>query len=318
MSKATILIVGGAGYIGSHTNALLSQQDYTTIVFDNLTTGHRELVQWGTFIEGDLGDENALRSLFRERSIDAVLHFAALAYVGESVNEPAKYYDNNVVRTINLLNIMREFDVKRIVFSSTCATYGKPNYLPLDELHSQAPINPYGQTKLMVEKILSDYSCAYGMDYVVLRYFNAAGADPGTRIGEWHDPETHLIPLVLNAAMDSKKPIRVFGTDYETKDGTCVRDYIHVSDLAEAHVRALEYLAAGGSCSAFNLGSGQGYSVREVIDAAREVTGQEIPVTENARRAGDPPILVGSSEKARRVLGWNPQFTELKELVETA
>lgn len=318
MSKGTVLIVGGAGYIGSHANALLSEQGYSTIIFDNLVYGHREFVQWGTLIQGDLEDKEALRTLFREHSIDAVLHFAAYTYVGESVTEPAKYYGNNVAHTLNLLDVMLEFDVKRIVFSSTCATYGEPNYTPIDEAHPQRPINPYGRTKLIVEGILADYAHAYGLEYVVLRYFNAAGAHPECRIGEWHDPETHLIPLVLDAAMDKDKPIRVFGTDYDTVDGTCIRDYIHVTDLADAHIKALEYLERGGDSDVFNLGNGLGYSVRQVIDTAREVSGRDITVIEDERRPGDPPVLLGSAEKAKAVLGWNPQYADLKIILETA
>ena len=318
MSRGTVLIVGGAGYIGSHANALLSEHGYTTLVLDNLIYGHREFVQWGTFIEGDLADQETLRRVFSENQIDAVLHFAAYTYIGESVTEPAKFYRNNVAFTLNLVDAMREFGVGRIVFSSTCATYGEPQYMPLDEAHAQLPVNPYGRTKHMVEQILGDYTSAYGIQHVILRYFNAAGADPETRVGEWHVPESHLIPLVLDAALDPAKSIRVFGTDYNTPDGTCVRDYIHVTDLALAHMNALEYLDKGGESDAFNLGNGHGYSVREVIDTVRAVTGREINVIEDVRRPGDPSVLVGTSEKAKSVLGWTPQFADLNTIVETA
>lgn len=316
--SGTVLIVGGAGYIGSHANALLSEHGYTPIVLDNLIYGHREFVQWGTLVEGDLQDTQALRTVFREHTIDAVFHFAAYTYVGESVTDPAKFYNNNVACTLNLLDTMREFGVHHIVFSSTCATYGEPQRIPLDETHPQAPINPYGRTKLMVEQILRDYASAYDLKYVLLRYFNAAGADPQARIGEWHVPESHLIPLVLDAALDLNKSIRVYGTDYDTPDGTAVRDYIHVNDLANAHLKALEYLQAGGPSDAFNLGNGQGYSVREVIETVRAVTGVDINVIDEQRRPGDSPVLIGSSEKAHATLGWIPEFPKLDAIVETA
>jgi UDP-glucose 4-epimerase len=304
--------------IGSHATALLTDHGYETIVFDNLVYGHPEFVQWGELVEGDLNDIEALRNVFSEHDFHAVLHFAAYTDVDESTTDPEKYYRNNVCNTLNLLSVMREFDVKHIVFSSTCATYGDPQYIPLDEAHSQNPINPYGCTKLMVEMILKDFSSAYGIGYVVIRYFNAAGCDPKCRIGEWHDPETHLIPLILDAALDPEKSIRLFGTDYDTDDGTCIRDYIHVTDLADAHIKALSYLEDGGTSVALNLGNGQGYSVREVIDTVQEVTGKEINVIEEDRREGDPPVLVGCADKAKSLLGWNPQYTTLRSIIETA
>jgi UDP-glucose 4-epimerase len=318
MSNGKILVVGGAGYIGSHTNMVLAERGHETIVFDNLVYGHSEFVQWGTLIEGDLSDEASIDGVFQNNDIDAVVHFAAYAFVGESVADPEKYYTNNVANTLKLLKSMVKHNVKTIVFSSTCATYGPPEYTPIDEAHDQNPINPYGQTKLMVETIMKDFSHAYGLQYATLRYFNAAGADPEGRIGEWHDPETHLIPLVLDAAMDANKSIKIFGTDYDTPDGTCIRDYIHVLDLADAHIRVLDYLKGGGASAAFNLGYGSGYSVREVIEAAREVTGCDIKAIETDRREGDPSILVGDAAKAKEILGWNPVHSEIATIIEHA
>ena len=313
-----ILIVGGAGYIGSHANKELTRRGYKTLILDNLIYGHQESVQWGEFIDGDLGDTAKLREIFTQYKIEAVMHFAAFAYVGESVTDPKKYYLNNVVNTLNLLNVMLEFGIKKFIFSSTCATYGNPVEIPITEAHPQNPINPYGQSKLMVEKILEDYSHAYGLSYVALRYFNAAGADVETEIGEDHDPETHLIPLVLDVALGKRENISVFGSDYETKDGTAVRDYIHVTDLADAHILALEYLNKGNASTIFNLGNGLGYSVQEVIDVAKEVTKKEISTVYSDRREGDPAVLIGSAEKAKEILGWDPQFPDLKSIIETA
>jgi len=313
-----ILVTGGAGYIGSHTNKQLSHKGHETIVFDNLIYGHESAVKWGQFVLGDLSDINQLRLTFKQYEITAVIHFAAYAYVGESVEEPEKYYFNNVSNTLNLLKVMREFNVDKIIFSSTCATYGEPIESPITEKHPQSPINPYGQSKLMIEKILSDYSNAYNLKYVALRYFNAAGADISADIGEDHDPETHLIPLVLDAAIGKRKDIKIFGTDYETGDGTAIRDYIHVSDLADAHVLSLEYLESGGDSNVFNLGNGNGYSVKEVIDMARQITQKKINSVEVERRPGDPDILVGSSEKAKKVLGWEPKHFKLKTIIESA
>lgn len=313
-----ILIVGGAGYIGSHINKKLSDQGYQTVVFDNLSFGHADFAKWGIFQQGDLENVDDIREVFKKYPIDAVMHFAAFTYVGESVENPQKYYLNNLRNTLNLLQVMLEEDVKYFVFSSTCATYGTPEKIPIPENHPQSPINPYGKAKLMVEQVLADYSQAYGMKYASLRYFNAAGADPDAEIGELHDPETHLIPLILDVAGGVRDKVQIYGTDYPTPDGTCIRDYIHVMDLADAHIKALEYLQEGGKSDVFNLGNGQGFSVREVIETAKEVTGKDITAEEVERRAGDPPVLVGSSKKARETLGWNPKYPDLQLIIETA
>ncbi len=313
-----ILIVGGAGYIGSHINKKLSQQGYETVVFDNLSFGHADFVEWGIFHKGDLSDIDDIREVFKKYPIDAVMHFAAFTYVGESVEDPQKYYLNNLRNTLNLLQVMLEEKVKYFVFSSTCATYGNPEEIPITENHPQNPINPYGKAKLMVEQVLADYTRVYDLNYVSLRYFNAAGADPDVEIGELHEPETHLIPLILDAATGRRDNIQIFGTDYPTPDGTCIRDYIHVMDLADAHIKALEYLQSGGESEVFNLGNGQGFSVREVIETARKVTGRKIKVEEVDRRPGDPPVLVGSSDKAREILDWNPKYLDLSLIIETA
>ena len=319
--RKTILVVGGAGYIGSHAALALNEANYDVLVFDNLSTGHAEFLRFGRHMLGDLADRAALDALFRAHSIAGVMHFAAFTHVGESVSDPAKYYRNNVAHTLNLLECMCRHDVRHCIFSSSCATYGLPKKLPLAENHPQAPINPYGRTKLGVEWMLRDFAHAYGLRYSSLRYFNAAGAAPAewkAGIGEWHEPETHLIPLVLQAALDEKKAISIFGTDYETKDGTCIRDYIHVCDLADAHILALERLFSGEASCVFNLGNGRGYSVREVIDCARAVTGREIAVQEAPRRPGDSPSLVGDAGKALHELGWKPRFSELDAIVRTA
>jgi UDP-glucose 4-epimerase len=313
-----ILIVGGAGYIGSHLNKEISKKRIKTVIFDNLSYGHRDFVKWGTFEQGDLGNIEDIRSVFRKYPIEAVMHFAAFTYVGESVEDPQKYYLNNVKNTLNLLQVMLEENVKYFVFSSTCATYGNPVEIPITENHPQNPINPYGKGKLIVETVLKDYSDAYGLKYASLRYFNAAGADPDGEVGELHDPETHLIPLILDVAAGKREDIKIFGTDYDTPDGTCIRDYIHVTDLAEAHILALEYLQNGGKSDFFNLGNGNGFSVKEVIETAREVTGKNIKAAEADRRPGDPPILVGSSNKAKEKLNWNPKYDELSKIIETA
>jgi UDP-glucose 4-epimerase len=313
-----ILIVGGAGYIGSHVNKMLNLHGYETIVFDNLSYGHRDFVKWGVFEEGDLGEINDIRRVFKKYPITAVMQFAAFTYVGESVEDPQKYYLNNLRNTMNLLEVMLEENVKQFVFSSTCATYGEPKEIPITEDHPQNPINPYGRGKLMVEQILSDYSHAYNLQYASLRYFNAAGADPDGEIGELHQPESHLIPLILDVALGKRDDIKIFGTDYPTPDGTCIRDYIHVMDLADAHIKALEYLRDGGMSDVFNLGNGKGFSVREVIDAAEKVTGKKIKATETGRRPGDPPVLVGSALKAREVLDWQPRYGDLSLIIETA
>lgn len=314
----TILIVGGAGYIGSHTNLVLNESGYRTLVVDNLVYGHEASVIGGQFIQADLADTDALRNIFQNHNIHAVIHFAAYAYVGESVSDPAKYYMNNVSGTLNLLSVMLEFDVKQMVFSSTCAVYGTPEYLPLDESHPTNPVNPYGWGKLMVERILIDYARAYKLKFIILRYFNAAGADLDTRIGEQHDPETHLIPLVLQSTLKTDTTFSIFGTEYPTPDGTCIRDYIHVHDLALAHLAALEYLQAGGNSDIFNLGNGNGYSVAQIINAAEVIMGKSVPAINAPPRQGDPASLVSCSDKARKTLGWSPTIPDLDKIIQSA
>ncbi|MGN0402829.1 MAG: UDP-glucose 4-epimerase GalE, partial [Acetatifactor sp.] len=279
-----ILVCGGAGYIGSHINKQLNKEGYETIVFDNLVYGHKEAVKWGKLIVGDLKNVDEIEEVFKHNQIDAVFHFAAYAYVGESVEEPEKYYYNNVANTLNLLHVMMKYGCKKIIFSSTCATYGEPEKVPITEDMPQNPINPYGATKLMVERIFKDYEKAYGLQFVVLRYFNAAGADPEGEIGESHNPETHIIPLVLDAASGKRPDIKVFGTDYDTPDGSCIRDYIHVTDLASAHLLALHHLERGGESDFFNLGNTLGTSVLEVIDSVKRITGKDFKVTFADRR----------------------------------
>jgi len=315
---STILVTGGAGYVGSHACKALAAAGHTPVTYDNLSRGHREFARWGPLEVGDLGDAAKLDAVFARHRIEAVMHFAALAYVGESVEQPALYYRNNVGGTLELLEAMRRAGVQRLVFSSTCATYGVPERMPITEDLPQQPINPYGATKLMIERVLRDYDPAYGLRSVALRYFNAAGCDPDGEVGEDHEPETHLIPRVLMAADGMLPRIDVFGTDYPTPDGTCLRDYIHVADLADGHVRALDYLQRGGASTAINLGTGRAFSVREVIAAAERVTGRRIPVHEGPRRAGDPPVLVADATRARTVLGFAPRFTEIEPIVATA
>jgi UDP-arabinose 4-epimerase len=317
-SFSHILVTGGAGYIGSHTCKTLAQAGYLPITYDNLVYGHRWSVKWGPLEVGDLADRQRLDAVIEKYNPEAVIHFAAYAYVGESIENPGKYYRNNVGNTLTLLEAMRDHGILTIVFSSTCATYGVPRILPIPEDHPQSPINPYGASKLMVERILHDYAYAHGMRYVSLRYFNAAGADPDAEIGEDHEPETHLIPLVLDVALGKQNNIKIFGTDYETPDGTCIRDYVHVTDLAEAHLLALKYLVGGGSNNIFNLGNGNGFSVREVIENTKKITQRDIKTFDCARRPGDPPVLVGSSEKARKALGWTPVHSDLKSIIKTA
>ena len=315
---STILVTGGAGYVGSHACKALATAGHTPVVYDNLSRGHREFARWGPLEVGDLGEAAKLDAVFARHRIDAVMHFAALAYVGESVEQPALYYRNNVGGTLELLEAMRRAGVGLMVFSSTCATYGVPERMPITEDLPQQPINPYGATKLMIERVLRDYEPAYGLRSVALRYFNAAGCDPDGEVGEDHEPETHLIPRVLMAADGMLPRIDVFGTDYPTPDGTCLRDYIHVADLADGHVRALDYLQRGGASSAINLGTGRAFSVREVIAAAGRVTGRRIPVHEGPRRAGDPPVLVADATRARTLLGFAPRYSEIEPIVETA
>ncbi|MDD4938218.1 MAG: UDP-glucose 4-epimerase GalE [Candidatus Shapirobacteria bacterium] len=313
-----ILVVGGAGYIGSHINKELNKEGYKTVIFDSLVKGHKEAVKWGEFFEGDLSDIEQIREVFKKYPIEAVMHFAAFIEVGESVKDPQKYYQNNLENTLNLFQVMLENNVKKIIFSSTAATFGNPEYIPIDEKHPQNPINPYGQAKLMVEKILSDYDNAYELKSVALRYFNACGADLDGEIGENHSPESHLIPLILDAAIGKREDIKIFGTDYPTPDGTCVRDYIHVIDLAQAHVLALKYLMDKNQSDRFNLGNGNGFSVREVIDMAKKVTGIDFKVTEADRRPGDPPELVADSKKAKEVLRWSPKYADLQVIIDSA
>jgi UDP-glucose-4-epimerase GalE len=312
-----ILVTGGAGYIGSHTVKLLLARGHDVRVYDNLAMGHRAAVPAERLIVGDLHEPDRLDHALLIHRIEAVIHFAASAYVGESVRDPGKYYRNNVAGALSLLEAMRRQDVKRIVFSSTCATYGVPLQVPITEEEPQRPINPYGRTKLMIEQALADYSAAYGIGYAALRYFNAAGAAADGSIGEDHDPETHLIPLVLQAALGQRPHIEVFGTDYPTADGTCIRDYIHVDDLAEAHILALGKLTDGAALR-YNVGTGRGYSVREVIQTAEAVTRRKLPVKEGPRRAGDPPELVASPAKIMKELGWKPRYIELAPIIETA
>lgn len=316
--KSTILVTGGAGYIGSHAVLALQQAGYEVVVLDNLVYGHRDIVENVLKVElitGEIGDRALLDQVFATHNIAAVMHFAAYAYVGESVTEPAKYYRNNFVGTLTLLEAMLAASIKTFVFSSTCATYGMPTIVPIPEDHPQNPINPYGATKLMVERVLKDFDQAYQFKSVCFRYFNAAGADPEARLGEDHNPEAHLIPLVLLAALGKRASISIFGTDYPTPDGTCIRDYIHVTDLATAHVLGLKYLLNAGDTTVFNLGNGNGFSVKQVIDAARQITGRQINAVECPRRPGDPPALVGSSDRARQILGWNPQYGDLNQIL---
>lgn len=312
-----ILVIGGAGYIGSHMVRMLAKQGYNPIVFDNLSKGHREAVANYPFELGDLGDKARLTEVFKKYGIEAVMHFAAFAEVGESVKEPSKYYHNNVAKVLDLLDALVENDIKYFVFSSTAATFGEPIRPKIDESHPQNPINPYGNTKLMVEKILADFDTAYGLKATALRYFNASGADDSGEIGESHNPETHLIPIVLQAAAGKRASIKMFGTDYPTPDGTCVRDYVHVNDLARAHILALEKMFKDNVSERFNLGSGNGFSVAEIVKEAKRITGIDFTVEKAPRRDGDPAVLVADSAKAERILGWKPQYN-LTRIIETA
>ena len=314
-----LLVLGGAGYIGSHTALELIKKGHEVVVVDNLVTGYVKAVpEKATFYQGDIRDFDFLDDLFKKEKIDAVIHFAAFSLVGESVTNPLKYYDNNLYGTKVLLDAMIKNDIKKIVFSSTAATYGEPENIPILETDRTCPTNPYGETKLAMEKMFHWASKAHGLSYVSLRYFNACGADATGQIGEAHNPESHLIPLVLQVPNGKRESVSIYGTDYDTPDGTCIRDYIHVTDLAEAHILAVEYLAKGGESNIFNLGNGVGYSVREVIETARRVTGHPIPPTEVPRRAGDPARLVASGEKAKNILGWEPKIKQLDEIVESA
>ena len=313
-----ILVTGGAGYIGSHACKALAQAGYQPIAYDNFVYGHPWAVKWGPSEEGDIADRTRLDEVFRKYQPHAVLHFAAYAYVGESVENPAKYYRNNVAGSLTLLETMQNYGVDKIVFSSSCATYGIPENILISEAHPQNPINPYGSSKLMIEKMLSDFYQAYQIKSISLRYFNAAGADPDTEIGEHHEPETHIIPLVLEAAAGFRSSITIFGEDYDTPDGTCIRDYIHVTDLAEAHVLALNALEKKKQSTAYNLGNGNGFSVKEVINMAQFVTGKTVPIQIGQRRIGDPPRLVSDASRVRAELDWKPKFTDLSDILNTA
>ena len=318
MKPRRVLVTGGAGYIGSHTCKALAARGIEPVTYDNLISGHRDAVRWGQFVQGDILDTERLTTTLAEYQPEAVIHFAAFAYVGESVEAPAKYYRNNVVGTLSLLEACRVSAVRRIIFSSSCATYGIPTQFPIRETTPQLPINPYGRSKLMAEHILEDHAAAYGFRYVALRYFNACGADPEGEIGERHDPETHLVPRALMAAKGDISHLAIFGNDYPTADGTCVRDYIHVADLARAHVLAVDYLSKGGQNVALNLGTGHGLSVREILDAINRVTARSVPIVIEPRRPGDPPILVADPGMARERLAFSTKFSDIDTIVRTA
>lgn len=317
-SPLKILVVGGAGYIGSHMVLMLLEAGFEVVTLDNLSNGYRDAVLGGTFIEGDLADQRLLKQLFEEHRFAGVMHFASFIQVGESTVHPAKYYDNNVVNTLNLLNAMRAADIKRFIFSSTAAVYGEPQRIPIDEAHPKGPINPYGRSKWMVEQILNDFDHAYGLKSIALRYFNAAGADPQGRLGERHEPETHLIPLILQAAAGRRDAVKVFGRDYPTEDGTCVRDYIHVTDLCDAHLRALNRLVEGAESAVFNLGNSNGFSVQQVIDTVKTVTGKTFAIQDSPRREGDPAVLVADAARAKSELDWHPRHDALSTIIEHA
>lgn len=312
------LVTGGAGYIGSHTCKALSDSGFVPVTIDNLVYGHRQAVKWGPFFEGDLSDVELVRRVIAEFEIQAVVHFGAYAYVGESTRDPGKYFDNNVIKTLRLLQTIVEHGVRHFVFSSSCATYGIPDAIPISEDQPQKPVNPYGESKLFVERALHWYGVAHGLRCVALRYFNAAGASDDAEIGESHDPETHLIPLVLRAAAGITSHVEIYGSDYPTSDGTAIRDYIHVTDLAQAHVAALQHLQRGGESVALNLGTGRGYSVREVITTTENVVGRTVPVVQCPRRPGDPPELVADARRAGEVLGWQPRHSSLENIIATA
>lgn len=313
-----ILIVGGAGYIGSHVNKLLNKNGLETVVFDNLSKGHREVVKWGKLEIGDLAKSEEIEAVFEKYPIEAVFDFASYIEVGESVKDPEKYYLNNVANTLNLLSAMRKHNVNKIIFSSTAATFGMPEKVPIGEDDVQKPINPYGKTKLMIEEIFKDYDLAYGFKYVVFRYFNACGADKDGEIGEWHEPESHLIPILLEVALGKREFFQLNGTDYNTEDGTCIRDYVHVEDLASAHLLGLKYLLSGGESKFYNLGSGKGYSNKQVMETAKKVTGVDFKVVYGPRREGDPDKLLASSEKIKREMNWQPSYDNLEDIIKTA
>ena len=316
--KKAVLVTGGAGYIGSHTCKILEQRGFTPIVLDNLVHGHRDSVRWGPFVEGDISDAELVARVIDQYEIDAIVHFAAFAYVGESMQRPEKYFQNNVANTMQLLQAAIRAGVGNFVFSSTCAVYGMPETIPIHEDQEKLPVNPYGESKLFVERALHWLGGAHGLRWAALRYFNAAGADPDGELGERHDPETHLVPLVIQAALGERDSVDIFGTDYPTPDGTAIRDYIHVMDLAEAHVRALEHLMGGGESVALNLGTGKGNSVRDVIAAVERCADRPVPTVETERRAGDPAILIADASRAGEILDWTPQMSRLEQIVETA
>ena len=317
-SPIPILVTGGAGYVGAHTCKALAARGYLPVVYDNLVYGHEEAVQWGPLEVGDIADRATLDAVIERHRPRAVMHFAAFTYVGESVADPGKYYRNNVAGTLSLLEAMRDHDIDRLVFSSTAATYGTPDNVPIAEDAPKAPINPYGQSKWAAETMIADFAAAHGLRAAALRYFNAAGADPAGEIGELHDPESHLIPLVMQAVTGDGPPLTLFGDDYPTPDGTCIRDYIHVTDLADAHVRALIWLESTSGAHAFNLGTGQGASVRQMLDAVERIAGKAVPHTIGPRRVGDPAELVSDPAKAMRELGWTPELSDLDTIVATA
>jgi len=316
--SSNILVTGGAGYIGSHTCKVLAEAGYIPIAYDNMSTGNRWSVKWGPLIEADLADGVLLREVIRKYSVSAVVHFAANAYVGESVVNPRKYFENNVSNTLHLLGAMLDTGINHIVFSSTCATYGIPDRIPISERETQQPINPYGESKLFIERVLRCYSNAYDLNWIALRYFNAAGADLDGEIGEHHDPETHLIPLVIQSAMGVRPELEIYGMNHPTHDGTPIRDYIHVMDLADAHLLALEYLKQGGESRALNLGTGNGHSVMEVISAVKRISGLLPPTRPVEKRPGDPPVLVADASKAHQTIGWIPNHKEIHSIVESA
>ena len=318
MENRTVLVTGGAGYVGSHACKALAEAGYAPVVYDNLVYGHDWAVKWGPLIVGDLLEQDKLAQVLADHKPEAVLHFAAYAYVGESVEKPLKYYQNNVQGTLSLLSAMRDAQVRRIVFSSTCATYGMPETMPITETMPQNPINPYGHSKLMVEQILSDFSASYGLNFAALRYFNASGADPDGEIGEAHDPETHLIPRALMAVNQEISHLDVFGTDYDTPDGTCIRDFVHVADLAQGHIQALKYLETTGKNCQVNLGTGHGTSVKEILESVERVTGRAVPAQYLDRRPGDPAELYADISLARNLLGYKPKYVEIDEIIKGA
>ncbi len=314
----TLFIVGGAGYIGSHMVKLAHLAGHEVITLDNLSTGHRDAVLYGAFEYCDIQDANRLNELFKKYTPDAVMHFSAYSLVGESMSDPYKYYNNNTVGTLNLLKAMIDNDCKNFIFSSTAAVFGNPEYIPIDEKHPKAPINPYGKSKLMIEQMLEDFDTAYGLKYVVFRYFNAAGHDESGKLTERHDPETHLLPLIMQTVRGEREAISIYGNDYDTKDGTCVRDYIHVNDLSRVHLQGVEYLMGGDADSkVYNLGNGEGFSVKEIIEKVKEITGKEFKVIEDDRRAGDPATLIASSQRAKKELGFAPEVDKIDDIIKT-